>query len=59
MTDLERCDQELAEIAAAGAVGDKPAWLVALGTNDWQIERRLIEKEHRAAGVQEPSPRCI
>lgn len=44
-TDLERCDQEIAEIVNRPDVvsGNCPAWLVALGVNDWTVERRLIE----------------
>jgi hypothetical protein len=49
VTDLERCDREIAEILAEAAAGDKPAWLIAVGVNDWQIERRLIEIEQLEA----------
>ena len=24
---------------------DKPAWLVTLGVNDWEVEKRLIGEE--------------
>jgi hypothetical protein len=50
MTPLERCDQEIAEIASRPDVvaGEAPAWLVALGVNDWQVERKLIEGELNA-----------
>jgi hypothetical protein len=51
VTDLERCDAELAEIERMGATGRYPAWLVLLGMTDWWIERRLIEREgHRVEG---------
>ena len=39
---LLRCDQEIAGMAGQE---DKPAWLVALGQNDWEVEKRLIQGE--------------
>lgn len=44
MTDLERCDAEIAEILDRPDVrsGQAPAWLVTLGVNDWEYEKRLI-----------------
>lgn len=44
---IERCDREIAEIHARPDVqaGCVPAWLVVLGCEDWEAERRLIERE--------------
>ena len=39
---IERCDQEIATIQRQGARECHPAWLIALGTNDWQQEKRLL-----------------
>jgi len=39
---LARCDREIAE---ASTHVNAPAWLVALGVNDWSRERDLIEQE--------------
>jgi hypothetical protein len=47
---LARCDREQAEILAIPGVqeGSHPAWLVMLGIEDWEMEKRLIvaEAEH-------------
>lgn len=45
--ELARVDRELAEIAARAdiAAGQVPAFLVTLGVEDWEMERRLIEAE--------------
>jgi hypothetical protein len=40
---LARCDREQEEIRQSGS--DKPAWLVALGELDWEIEKQLIRGE--------------
>jgi hypothetical protein len=40
MTDLERCDQEIAEAIAGGH--DSRAYLVTLGVEDWRAERMMI-----------------
>lgn len=42
--DLARCDREIAEILERKDVqaGTTPAWLVTLGIEDWEMERRLI-----------------
>lgn len=42
---LARCDEEIARINQEGETGEHPAWLIALGTNDWQMEKRAIERE--------------
>jgi hypothetical protein len=36
---LARCERELQSLADTF---DAPAWLVAMGANDWQLERSLI-----------------
>jgi hypothetical protein len=38
--ELDRCDREIAEMEAQAPV--KPAWLVTLGIEDWECEKRLI-----------------
>lgn len=45
--ELLRCELEIAEILDREDVkaGIAPAYLVTLGVNDWQFEKRLIEKE--------------
>jgi hypothetical protein len=50
--DLDRCDQEIAEILNRPDVksGNAPAWLVTLGVNDWETEKRLILKESALLG---------
>jgi hypothetical protein len=42
---LERCQREQAEIQNRSDVvaGLAPAWLVTLGIEDWECEKRLIE----------------
>jgi hypothetical protein len=42
---LERCAREQAEILNRSDVvaGRAPAWLVMLGIEDWECEKRLIE----------------
>jgi len=47
MTDEERCDREIAEILGRADVvgGHAPAWLVTLGVEDWEKERRMIMAE--------------
>ena len=42
---LARCDAEIARIEEEGATGQHPAWLIALGTFDWEAEKRAIERE--------------
>ena len=45
MTDaeaLERCDREIAEILSRTDIDSCPAWLVALGVNDWDVEKIII-----------------
>lgn len=42
---LARCDREQAEIQARPELATAPAYLVALGMEDWEYEKRLIEKE--------------
>ncbi len=40
LRELQRCEREISE--AAGQT-DKPAYLVTLGIEDWECEKRLIE----------------
>lgn len=44
---LARCDAEMAELQAREDVrnGSAPAWLVTLGMTDWELEKRLIERD--------------
>lgn len=42
--DLARCDREIAE---ASAQMDAPAWLVTLGVEDWEAEKRLLLAQSR------------
>lgn len=46
---IERCDRE---IAGMQGQQDAPAWLVALGQNDWRVERALIEQEMSEGGTE-------
>ncbi len=41
---LARCDREIAEIRERPDVvaGIAPAWLVTLGIEDWEAEKRLL-----------------
>ena len=57
MKDLERCDREIREIQERPDVvaGHAPAWLVALGINDWTVERSLIVAEARRSGSPQPA----
>jgi hypothetical protein len=41
--ELERCDQEIAEIAARSPETEK-AYLTVLGTNDWEHEKRILRR---------------
>lgn len=45
--ELERCDREIAAIRARPDVvaGLAPAWLVTMGIEDWEAEKRLILAE--------------
>jgi hypothetical protein len=43
--DLARCDREIEEIEERPANYPAPAYLSAMGVNDWRVERRLIESE--------------
>ena len=43
--EIERCDLEIAEMDQRPDRFTSPAWLVALGRNDWEHERRLIAEE--------------
>lgn len=42
LAEIERCDREIAEMAKQT---DKPAWLVTLGMEDLEMEKRLIQQE--------------
>ena len=37
--DLKRCDREIAEMEGQH---NAPAWLVMLGSEDWECEKRLL-----------------
>ena len=41
--EIERCDAEIQ--AAYSQVEPGPAYLVAMGVHDWEVEKRLIEEE--------------
>jgi hypothetical protein len=45
---LDRCDREIAEIRQRPDVqaGTAPAWLVTLGIEDWECEKRLLMERH-------------
>jgi hypothetical protein len=45
---LKRCEEEQLAIATRPdvAAGAAPAFLVTLGLEDWEMEKRLIAKEH-------------
>lgn len=42
---LARCDREIDEIRNRPDVlaGEAPAWLVTLGIEDWETEKRLLK----------------
>ena len=42
-SQLARCDREIARIRIA--TGIHPAWLITLGTEDWEWEKRMILEE--------------
>ncbi len=46
--ELARCDREIDEICNRPDVKGNlaPAWLVTLGVNDWETEKRMIEREY-------------
>lgn len=59
MRELQRIDQEQAEIEKMGATNTHPAWLIMLGWEDWEMERRIIlasgeDSEGHAAGIGGP-----
>lgn len=45
---LARCDAEIAEIRERPDVvaGLAPAWLVTLGIEDWECEKRLLHEKY-------------
>lgn len=43
---LARCSAEQSQIIADAAQTDFPAWLVVLGLEDWEMEKRFIEGNH-------------
>ena len=47
--DIARCLQEINAYERAAETGDKKAWLVMLGIEDWLMEIRLIEAEAKRA----------
>jgi hypothetical protein len=50
---LDRCAKEQAEILNRSDVasGAAPAWLVTLGIEDWEMEKRFIAHVERTAPV--------
>ncbi len=58
--DLARCDREITEIQERSDVvaGRAPAWLVTLGVNDWEVERRLILRERAKDSSISPLQSC-
>jgi hypothetical protein len=51
MSDLERCDREQREIRERPDIvaGVVPAYLVVMGLEDWEHEKRLIALEQAEA----------
>ena len=43
-SELERCDREISDAAGQH---DKPAYLVTLGIEDWECEKRLLMFDQR------------
>ena len=54
MTDLERCDLEIAEIYLRPDLASSPAYLSALGHADWLLEKLLIKNELLAMPCPQP-----
>lgn len=52
---LARCNREIAE---ASKQMDAPAWLVTLGIEDWNAEKRLIGKSEKLRIGVSTSDRC-
>ena len=48
LPELARCERELLEIRELAAQGTHQAWLVMLGTEDWEMEKRIIERDGTA-----------
>lgn len=48
---LARCDQE---IAGYSSEHQKPAWLVTLGVEDWEMEKRMIKNDPLLVGREWP-----
>jgi len=40
VAELRRCEEEISTMRAQGH--DAPAWLVTLGIEDWEAEKRLV-----------------
>ena len=45
ISDLERCDLEIAEIYLRPDLASSPAYLSAMGHADWLLEKLLIKNE--------------
>lgn len=54
LSELDRCNRDLAQITAAPGDGRTPAYLPAMGELDWRIERELIEEEIATLGKPDP-----
>lgn len=54
VTPIERCDAEIAEILNRPDVvaGKVPAWLVTLGVEDWEAEKRLLMERDKKENKQ-------
>ncbi len=46
--ELDRCDREIREIEDRPDRPTAPSWLLALGINDWEYEKKMIEAEQAA-----------
>ena len=53
---LERCDQEIARIHQEGETDQHPAWLITLGAEDWEAEKRMILKEEDSYSLTKHEP---
>jgi DNA adenine methylase len=50
---LDRCDRELAAIDARPDIDTAPAYLPAMGRNDWEHEKRLLEESKKASAISQ------
>ena len=52
MTDLERCDREIAECEAELRAGNRDIYGVLLALLDWRTERRIILEREANGDIQ-------